>query len=132
MEKEILFRMWNNVKHNPQASRMFYDIDEVMTCLKQQILFNTHDDSVIGYNHIGEGNVFMQYTGLKDKNGVRIFEGDILQICNGSINGHDWMMKDRVVSYNGVGLHNIPTWSFDSTHWFEVIGNIYETVNKDF
>jgi len=66
--KAIKFRMWNNVGLNPKKSKYFYDIDMVMDCLKQQMIFNQNPNNKLGYNHVGDGNSFEQFTGLKDKN----------------------------------------------------------------
>lgn len=85
--------------------------------------------------------IFMQYTGLKDKNGKEIFEGDIIKFHHIAVNEY----RQGVVKYGdkwatfyiatknrhgvGIALDSVHQWYYkenDDGTECEIIGNIHE------
>jgi len=122
--REIKFRAWDKIHKEMSTWPSLYDNPN----LWEYIL--SHNEQF--ENWIGD-IVLMQYTGLKDKNGTEIYEGDIL-LFNNSHNGMNRKWK-CVVKYRGGsfvceypvdGVYNhFDSWNVPKVTW-EVIGNIYE------
>ncbi|MCD6473673.1 MAG: hypothetical protein J7K47_02020 [Thermoplasmata archaeon] len=88
--------------------------------------------------------ILMQYTGLKDKNGKEIYEGDIVKIYDEDFDGNIEIIKIAKVVFKNASFFLEPaldegsfiyTLSAELEYWdiggceIEVIGNIYE--NKE-
>lgn len=131
MKDRFQFRIWDKKRKvmlyedsEDLVTEGYYDYEEWWGSPIHFLLKAMTDFFDYGYD---KDYVLMQSTGIRDVKGNLIYEGDILKIINGSINGIGLSIK-REVKWVNDGW-NINQWNFDSTHSYEIIGNVYE--NKE-
>lgn len=121
MEREIKFRAWDR-----QSNRMFKSVailgilEKFVTMFSRDCFHNSHewgcqDDFAYDFE-------LMQFTGLKDKNGKEIYEGDIVKWWDEYGDGRFVWFKE-IVKYDGGAFYPLCIMPSDE---FEVIGNVFE------
>ena len=153
MSREIKFRAWN-IKQKLMAK-----VSSLHSSMKIHVSYKKGKEKnghFFGGNWVGadwnkEESIIMQFTGLKDKNGVDIYEGDEIKFHTGMKNRDSINTKIcfnqgcfgfRSLDHDGVkvissfipfssiqsSLQNNNIW-LDDEEILEVVGNIHE--NKD-
>ena len=128
MNREIKFRAW----HKPTSKMYQFDIMDGMKsgtgggyipmCLFGESITKTiHKDNLHPIDP--QDCDIMQFTGIKDKAGIEIYEGDNLELANGEI------ITVYFKAGGFLGIRKNGTTSLTSFYWIysKIIGNIYES-----
>lgn len=125
--QEIKYRAWDKLENNMKLVKSINYADDGFagTILVHLVGGKTH-----GYVH-GESCELLKFTGLKDKNGKEIYEGDILK--DGDIITEvvfrDFTWQEKLISSPHNHRSNYFPFDYEIRTVATIIGNIY--VNPD-
>jgi len=134
-QREIEFRAWDTITNEMVFS----------TLVRNNYLAINLNGNVLGYEDTDKDQevlfyperfIITQYTGLKDKHGNKIFEGDILKAFTRSFTGK----ISKISEHNALCFWNVSSFNFrllpvsdnfgrcvnNYSHGFEIIGNVFD------
>lgn len=126
--RELKFRVWDNLKKewvsNKNIWRMKTDPNGIGEIHPNTFYWKQHPQAF----------TIQQYTGLKDKNGVEIFEGDIMRTLNYDsrkdediyMYGEVYYNEDLAAFMKKYSIFKDPMYLLSTDIFSEVAGNIFD------
>ena len=110
MDREIKFRVWD-------------ERERIMSKFEDACYWFTLKFTSPKYKHL----MLLQCTGLKDKNGKEIYEGDLISESSSDAYEVVWQSHSLRWTLHSTGADKgYREMHFDNTYNYEIIGNIYE------
>lgn len=119
MNREIKFRAWDG------HSKKMWDNDEIIIWNGSVYINHKKKLKPKTYGSLSSESSLMQYVGLKDKNGVEVYTGDIVKSWNGVNDTPELFVIIWSNFYKGFSPMVDDESTFNSENC-EVVGNIYE------
>jgi len=129
MKREIKFRVFDNSSKKMNQVHSIWGLPKV-----DHITIPSEESVETLFNNFE----LMQFTGLKDKNGIDIYEGDIIRYFNlsGELAIGIIVFKDGSFRFKNTNNQEVRQWNDGNHDWYsienielfemEIIGNIYE------